>query len=174
MGSIPPPTSTPIRVWCRACHPDPAGTAAVGGHHGVHGSVPRRQRPTEPGGSAGRGAGLCGASCASRTAQVMGPFDLAVIGTHSARYMKVHRRSARGRRNWCSIARLEAHLSVVGRGILKPMLRPAGAACCPARSVQRDTPTSAGLSCRRHVNTDPGVAPKCRQGVRIQALAQFP
>jgi hypothetical protein len=24
-------------------------------------------------------------------------------------------------------------------------------------------------TCRRHVNTDPGVAPKCRQGVRIQA-----
>jgi hypothetical protein len=88
MGSIPPPTSTPIWVWCRACHPDPAGTAAAGGHHGVHGSAPRRQRPAEPAGSAGRGAGLCGASCISRTAQVRGPFDLSPHRDHSARYLK--------------------------------------------------------------------------------------
>jgi len=67
---------TSIWVWCRACHPDPAGTAAAVGDHGVHGSVLRRQRPAEPAGSAGRGAGLCGASCVSRTAQVMGLFDL--------------------------------------------------------------------------------------------------
>ena len=58
-----------------ACQPDPAG-AAAGGHHGVHGSVLRRQRPAEPAGSAGRGAGLCGTSCVSRTAEVVRPFDL--------------------------------------------------------------------------------------------------
>jgi hypothetical protein len=32
---------------------------------------------------------------------------------------------------WCSTTQLEAHLSVAGRGILKPMLRPGGRGLLP-------------------------------------------
>jgi hypothetical protein len=49
--------------------------------------------PTEPAGSAGRGAGLCGTSCVSRPAQVMRPFDLS---PSSGPFREVPERSTAG------------------------------------------------------------------------------
>jgi len=76
-GSIPPADINPhLGLVSRVSPRSGRHCSRPGGRPGVHGSVLRRQRPAEPAGSAGRGAGLCGASCVSRTAQVMGLFDL--------------------------------------------------------------------------------------------------
>ena len=72
-GSIPAPTSTPSGSGVARVTPiRPAlQPAAIMVFMALY---PRRQRPAEPAGSARRGAGLCGTSCVSKTAQVMGPF----------------------------------------------------------------------------------------------------
>jgi hypothetical protein len=135
MGSIPPPTSTPIWAWCRGSQPDAVATAAGGHHHApgwclrrswCHGSVLWRQCPAQPAGSPG--TGLWGIGCVIRTAQVTGPFSpLVVIGT-IPRDMKgppqVHPRSVRGRRKRARTGRLEAGLSAAGRCILQSIRGP--------------------------------------------------
>src|SRR5260370_9489943 len=93
MGSIPPPTSTPIWSPCRICQPDLAGQCSwLGYHHaldlvgalvdpGDHGSVLRASAQPEPAGSAVREAGPCDTGGVIRTAQVTGLLDPRLIGT---------------------------------------------------------------------------------------------
>jgi len=110
----------PIWVWCRACQPDPVGTAAV--------------------------SALCSTSCVIRTAQVTGPFDPLPSSVPSR---EVHGRPAAGTSQVSQRpAELAQHrpagLSVAGRCILPPMRRPGSRGLLPGGSVQSD-PISAGL-----------------------------
>lgn len=110
----------PIWVWCRACQPDPVGTAAV--------------------------SALCSTSCVIRTAQVTGPFDPLPSSVPSR---EVHGRPAAGTSQVSQRpAELAQHrpagLSVAGRCILPPIRRPGSRGLLPGGSVQSD-PISAGL-----------------------------